>query len=69
MLFSDFLSLAQHYSVTVTTWECNSNDEVFFSIWLLEHMESIWLPISGFVKPYLVQNQNIMPTSVLSPFE
>lgn len=68
MLFSDFLSLAQHYSVTVTTWDATVMMR-FFLIWLLEHMESIWLPISGFVKPYLVQNQNIMPTSVLSPFE
>lgn len=37
MLFSDFLSLAQHYSVTVTTWECNSNDEVFFNLAFRTH--------------------------------
>lgn len=28
-VFSDFPSLAQHYSVTVTTWECKNNDELF----------------------------------------
>lgn len=43
MLFSDFPSIAQHYGVTVTTWECKSIDELVL-IWLLEHMESILPP-------------------------